>query len=214
MPIQNNSFEKGLIPLHPEEFNGGTPMDTARARFLISNLENLQAGATQVRVNTLLRAPSLVGGSSDPVTPGTSRLISTFGPFPLTVLKDGTPAPLYVEILGAASKGASSAYIVAVLRLASEPLRIPPDRSDGCALVLYGSTTLAWNSLGVIQLPRERIRETAPFTGRLTTAGEPIAPNCIWAVLDLWASMPIAGSSDGVLFQGCYATEIPFNGVP
>lgn len=210
----NSAKFKGIVPISPGQFNSGMPLDTAKTQMLISNSDNLYFGANQVRVNVCLRERVQIGTATDPIGATRKRLIQTFGPFPLTVLKSGNPAPLYCEVLGAASKAASNATMYAVIRRSDEPPRVPSDTTDGLVYINYSSTTLSWASFSgekLLKLPVSRVRSSAPFAGRLTTAGEIVNPEALWTCIDLWGSIPVVGSSDGLFFQGFFATELAFD---
>lgn len=211
MSKQNDALFKGIVPIHPREFEPGMPVDAAKMNMLASNLENLYCGANQVRVNAHLRTPIRLGYSGDKIRPNTKRLIQSFGPFPLTILKSGNAAPLYCEILGASSKAVAHSFIFAVIRRSDEMINVPLDSKDGMVRVKFTDNSMTWEQAGYLTLPKHRVKFSAPFSGKQTTAGGTVSPNCLWVYVDLFASIPAANASDGVFFQGFYATEVPYD---
>lgn len=65
---------------------------------LFHNLEWLYGTHSQIRVNWTTINGIKVGTEAAPLTAGSSSLLYSDGPFPLSLSDDGTPLPLYVRV--------------------------------------------------------------------------------------------------------------------
>lgn len=65
---------------------------------IFHNLEWIYGTSTQVRLNWTTQNGLKVGGATSPLTPGSSSLLYSDGPFILSLTDDGNPFPLFVRV--------------------------------------------------------------------------------------------------------------------
>lgn len=215
MPVRNGSKFKGLVRYPLPNFRDKAPLDAGLVTVLANNLEMAYAGSMQVRVNTMLRAPIQIGSQTDILGAGGTRKIGTFGPFPLSILKNGSPAPLYVQVAFAAnSGGAGSATVVLVLR----EITMPGAPSAYYGQSNYGSaatsaTTVAWQSISnanSLLVLSDSFALPSTIQGQYSNDNRfDVGASALQCVIDAYAYTATAGVS-GVQFQGIIAKEVPY----
>lgn len=211
---KNETYYRGFVKNAASDMQEGQPLDTALCAIQANNCENLYYGHFQVRVNDCQRIATSIGTQGAPKAAGSRTLIQTFGPFPLSLLKNGKPAPLYVECLGGIVGVGTSQVTVHLRNYGSTPSPSAGDYGGPIGRFVFTSTTLAWTNLfgsaNECLIMDPGTLGFYPLAERLTATGAQVNAEVPLVCIDLYAVIPSAGGASGVSLQGFYAAEVPY----
>jgi hypothetical protein len=223
---ENKSRNRGIIKFKPGHMEANMPLDTAYVRDnLHDNIDSLYYNGFQMRVNVNQNVATYVLIESIE-----RKLIGRYGPFPVTIRKDGTMAALYVRafpVIYAANSGGSMLpdptitsphYLYVVLRPVGGAEIISGD-NPGCGIILVeAGNNFIWNEVhqdnSVIYLPRTQLSTMSgikvrrdPFSNIETDANVVMCEISVYATI----ASPTAEYSQCYLY-GFQAIENPYLG--
>lgn len=247
----NGSELEGFEKFSKERFTSGDPLDVALVRDgLAQNLESLYNGSFQVRVNDIPPSPTTYlvpeyGDQGtfvyfDPFTewwiPNLINVFENFGTpefppalvymksyqnIPVTILKNGDMAPLYLE-LAACCSGPGKAVLNVVVRRQNES-RTNPGRGEEEGIFMHGYTSLSgtvaqWHNLtipdhGMLSLPERDLEPRPVFHTRMSedSTEYDVSVDGNFVRLDLFmAAERDETGAPGIEFHGIYARENPW----
>lgn len=199
-----------------QRLRGNTPLDTGHVQEkVINNLEHLYNEHTQTRVNFV--GPFIrVGSGAEPLaTENPYTYAFSFGPFPLTILKDGSTAPLYVEVAASAS-AVGTGRVSLVLRTERYPgrLGVTAGKELGWLDVSASSVPVGWSTLAtpgnsLLQIPPARIGPYGLSPTRLTgSESVPLAnASMVKGYIDVYCGVISASPPSYIDIYGIVARE-------
>lgn len=211
----------GFIRYDLDAFNQTEPLDTSTVREgIVSNLEALYEGHFQVRVNDLSSKPrTFIRPDGPPATAG--YLIDTYGPFPLSMLKNGDAAPLHIQACCAtdAGDGTDKGTVEIWLRRAeSTGGRVPAfEYYNPIGSIALSGTVVQWHTLttpssGLLSIPRSDAELSQPWSTRITGSDSSpnVKPGVVDCIINVIFKVDSASDADGLKWQGLIARESPW----
>lgn len=218
MIAKNDSKHNQIIKFPTGSLDVGDPLDTGHVRDgIINNLEQLYNGSGQLRLNVMNRTE--IEYSLDD-SPGLN-FVTDFH-FPLTVLKDGTTAPLFVEVCGAAVDTPGGSFfprITCVLGYRDFGY-FPTAGATSVGYAQMTSETLTWYPIINIGDSGEylRVAPSAPTGVRAMQTrrhpdeiGRTADVSVVQAQLRMFVSLEEGTGSTGIIWIGITARESPWN---
>lgn len=215
---ENASRFKGVVKTNPDLFGDQDPLDTSAVRDIQSSLDSLYYNSFQTRVNFTTEETGSVQATI--YDDNLRYRIATFGPFPLTIRKDGTPAPLYVQFYPTVNSAYGTFYFNILLRREDEPPRFTYGPNLGNITVTTANHNQIINANGtgsVLYYPSSGMRMARSVKTRTDRFGtRESTPSVPLFYLDafVWAITPLSGTASvgTAAIQQLYAYENPFMG--
>lgn len=207
MGNKNNTYFKGYAKQPITDFNGIQPLDAASVKILKENLDNLYFGHFQVRCSDSQQNPIRIQSSGGDPGDARRRLITSLGPFPVTIQTNGKPAPLYVEVLASSSGQARISVVARAFQNSISPTNEPLGNFS-----LDG--TMKWVQMTDARrvLILDPLIEDYALATRLNSSGAPLpsTANVVFVCIDVFAIFPNS-LNDTVSYQGIEVFEVAYD---